>query len=103
MGGALFAFHQEYVGEHLSFWITSDDILIMALLGGAFHIYGALIVSSVFIFLPNFLSGFQAISTSGAWLLIMAIILILVVMFFKRGIYGGVEKVLQLIQEKKKF
>lgn len=100
IGGALFSLHQEYVGEHLANWFTSGEVVVMALLGGAFTLHGALIGSAVFIFLADFLNRFTALSTAGAWLLIFGVIFILVVMFFRGGVYGGAEKVYEAIKKK---
>jgi branched-chain amino acid transport system permease protein len=93
LGGALFALHQEYVGEHIANWFTSGEIVIMALLGGVFVPYGALIGAGLFIFLSDFLNKFTFLSQAGAWLLVFGVIFILVVMFLRGGIYGGAQKV----------
>ncbi len=98
LGGALFALHQEYVGERLAYWGTSGEIVIMALLGGAFFLHGALIGAGLFIFLADFLNKFTVLSRTGAWLLVFGIIFILVVMFLRGGIYGGVTKILEAIK-----
>ncbi|MGD0626306.1 MAG: branched-chain amino acid ABC transporter permease [Thermodesulfobacteriota bacterium] len=97
LGGSLFALHQEYVGEHLANWFTGGEIVMMALLGGVFVLPGALIGAGVFIFLVDFLNGFTALSKAGAWLLVMGVIFILLVMFLRGGIYGGAEKVYQIL------
>jgi branched-chain amino acid transport system permease protein len=98
LGGALFALHQEYVGEHIANWFTSGEIVIMALLGGVFVLYGALIGAGLFIFLGDFLNKFTVLSQAGAWLLIFGIIFILVVRFLRGGIYGGAMKVWEVIR-----
>jgi branched-chain amino acid transport system permease protein len=100
LGGTLFALHQEYVGEHLANWFTSGEFAIMALLGGTFVLHGALIGSGVFIFLADFLNRFPVLSKAGAWLLILGAIFIVVVMFFRGGIYGGAEKVSEWFRKK---
>lgn len=100
LGGTLFALHQEYVGEHLATWHTSGEFIMMALLGGTFVLHGALIGSGVFIFLADFLNRFPVLSKAGAWLLVMGAIFIVVVMFFRGGIYGGAEKVYQSLKKK---
>ena len=97
LGGSLFALHQEYVGEHLANWFTGGEIVMMALLGGVFVLPGALIGAGVFIFLVDFLNGFTVLSKAGAWLLVMGVIFILLVMFLRGGIYGGGEKVYQIL------
>lgn len=98
LGGALFALHQEYVGEHLADWFTSGEIVIMALLGGVFVLYGAPIGAGLFIFLADFLNKFIVLSQAGPWLLIFGVIFILVVMFLRGGIYGGALKVWEAIK-----
>jgi branched-chain amino acid transport system permease protein len=98
LGGALFALHQQYVGERLAYWGTSGEIVVMALLGGAFFLHGALIGAGVFIFLADFLNKFTLLSRTGAWLLIFGIIFILVVMFLRGGIYGGATKIWEAIK-----
>jgi len=100
LGGTLFALHQEYVGEHLANWFTSGEFVIMALLGGTFVLQGALIGSGVFIFLADFLNRFAVLSKAGAWLLVLGAIFIVVVMFLRGGIYGGVEKAYELFRRK---
>jgi branched-chain amino acid transport system permease protein len=89
LGGTLFALHQEYVGEHVANWMTSGEVVIMALLGGTFVLYGAIIGSGAFIFLSDFLNQFTALAKAGGWLFVLGIIFILVVMFLKGGLYGG--------------
>lgn len=100
LGGSLFALHQEYVGEHLAYWTTSGEIIIMALLGGTFVLLGAVIGSGVFIFLSDLLNRFAALATAGGWLLILGIIFILVVMFLKGGLYGGAESIYGWVRER---
>jgi len=100
LGGTLFALHQEYVGEHLANWFTGGEIVIMALLGGAFTLHGALIGSGVFIFLGDSLNRFTVLSKAGAWLFVLGVIFILVVLFLRGGIYGGAEKAYELFKKK---
>jgi branched-chain amino acid transport system permease protein len=98
LGGSLFALHQEYVGEHLANWFTGGEIVIMALVGGTFVLYGALIGSGVFIFLSDSLNKIPVLAQGGAWLFVLGLIFIVVVMFLRGGIYGGIEKAYELIR-----
>jgi branched-chain amino acid transport system permease protein len=100
LGGALFSLHQEYVGEHLANWHTSGEIVIMALLGGAFTLSGALVGSGVFIFIADVLNKFNFLSKSGAWLLVLGVVFIVVVMFFRGGIVGGTEKLYETFRKR---
>jgi len=100
LGGSLFALHQEYVGEHLAYWATSGEVVMMALLGGTFALLGSVIGSGVFIFLSDLLNRFPSLATAGGWLLIFGVILILVVMFVRGGLYGGAEAIYGWLKER---
>ena len=100
LGGALFALHQEYVGEHLAHWATGTQIAIMALLGGSFVMYGGVIGAGVFIFLSDWLNKFGFLSQTGGSLLILGIVFVLVVMFFEAGLFGGAESLYIKLKEK---
>jgi branched-chain amino acid transport system permease protein len=100
LGGALFALHQEYVGEHLASWVTGGEIVIMALLGGTFVLQGAVIGSGVFIFLSDLLNQFKFLAMGGGGLLILGAVFIVVVMFFKGGLYGGAMAIYEWLREK---
>jgi branched-chain amino acid transport system permease protein len=100
LGGTLFALHQEYVGEHLANWMTSGEVVIMALLGGSSVLIGAVIGSGAFIYLSDLLNQISALAKGGGWLFILGIVFILVVMFLKGGLYGGVEAVYGWFKEK---
>lgn len=101
LGGALFALHQEYVGEHLANWFTSGEVIMMALVGGTFTIYGAVIGAAAFIYFSDYLNRFTVLSRSGASILVLGIIFIMVVMFFRGGIYVGAEMVYGLVRKKR--
>ncbi|MFH1950410.1 MAG: branched-chain amino acid ABC transporter permease [Pseudomonadota bacterium] len=100
LGGALFALHQEYVGEHLASWTTSGEVVMMALLGGSSVLIGAVIGSGAFILLSDLLNQITALARAGGWLFILGIIFILVVMFLKGGLYGGAESIYGWVRER---
>jgi branched-chain amino acid transport system permease protein len=101
LGGGLFSLHQEYVGEHLAYWSTSGEIVIMALLGGAFSLAGALVGSGVFIFVADALNKLEFLSKSGAWLLVLGTVFIMAVMFLRGGLIGGMERIYQFVKKGK--
>lgn len=100
LGGSLFALHQEYVGEHLANWMTSGEVVIMALLGGTFVLPGAIIGSGAFIFLSDWLNQFTILARAGGWLFVLGIIFILVVLFLRGGLYGGGETIYVWLRDK---
>ncbi len=100
LGGALFALHQEYVGEQLAHWSTGTQIAIMALLGGTFVMYGAIIGAGVFIFLSDWMNKFAILAKTGGALFTLGIVFVLVVMFFEGGLYSGIEALYIRLKEK---
>ena len=103
LGGALYALQQEYVGEHLASWVMSGEIVIKALLGGTFVIYGAVIGAGVFILLSDLLNQFKFLAMGGGGLFILGAFFIVVVMFFKGGVYGAAERVYRWLKGKNLF
>lgn len=93
VGGGLYALHQEYVGEHLAYWSTGGEMVMMALIGGIFSLYGALIGAGVFILLSDLLSVVWA-----RWMLIFGVIFILLIIFLKGGIWSGGERLYEMLR-----
>lgn len=79
---------------------ASSEVVMMALLGGTFALLGSVLGSGVFIFLSDLLNRFPALPTAGGWLLIFGVILILVVMFVRGGLYGGAEAIYGWLKER---
>ena len=84
VGGALSAIATQVVGlDSLSFTLSAEA-LVMLVLGGAGSLYGALIGTVVFMLFEDFVSAANPFH----WLTIMGALLIAVVLFAPRGIYG---------------
>jgi branched-chain amino acid transport system permease protein len=98
LGGSLFAIHQEYVGVHLASWVMSGEIIIMGLIGGISFLYGGFVGSGVYIFASDFFNTFSILARTGGSLLLMGIIFILMVIFFRDGIYGEFIKIYRLLK-----
>ncbi len=102
LGGALFAIHQEYVGVHLASWVMSGEIIIMGLIGGISCLPGAIVGAGVYIFASDFFNTFDVLARTGGALFLMGIIFILMVIFFRDGIYGEFIKIYSKMKFKKK-
>ena len=64
-------------------WSRSAELLIMVILGGVGSLFGAILGAAAYLILEHELSGLTP-----HWLIILGPLLILVVLFAKRGIYG---------------
>lgn len=95
LGGALSAVATQVVGlDSLSFTLSAQA-LVMLVVGGAGSLYGALIGTLLFLFFEDVVSAANPFH----WLAIVGALLIGVVLFAPRGIYGAV---ISLIDNRRK-
>lgn len=83
LAGALTANQTEFVGPSLMHWSRSGEILVMLILGGIGTLYGAIAGAATFLALEEILT-----SLTEHWMLYLGPILVFVVLFARRGIYG---------------
>jgi len=83
LAGALWANYALFVSPDMSSWHKSGEFMAMVILGGLGSIFGP--VAGVAVYL-----GLEQIATTWTehWMLILGPVLVLVVLFGKRGIYG---------------
>jgi len=87
LGGGLYAIYNGFVSpDALSFGL-SGTFLLMVVLGGAGSLMGPAIGAGVFLLMKQFVS-----SHTDHWLLIVGVVFIACVMFFRGGIYGLIER-----------
>lgn len=84
LAGALMANQTEFVSPSLLHWTVSGDILVMVILGGVGTLVGPVFGATVFLLLEEFLSRYTE-----HWMLFLGPILIFVVLFARRGLYGS--------------
>lgn len=90
IGGALNAISTQVVGlDSLSFTLSAEA-LVMLVLGGAGSLYGALIGTVTFMWFEDVVSAANPFH----WLTIVGLLLIAVVLFAPRGLYGAGEQIL---------
>ena len=87
MAGALYALLFAYVGSSFATIQYSIDALLFTLLGGAGTLLGPLLGSFVMFYLVDTASDFTA-----AYLLVTGIALVLLVLFFPKGILGTIRQ-----------
>lgn len=84
IAGALLANLTEFVTPEFMHWTRSAELLFMVILGGMGTLFGAVLGTAAYLMLEEILSGYTL-----HWHLILGPLLILVVLFAKRGIFGG--------------
>ncbi len=83
VAGALLANQALFVSPAIVHWTRSGEIMMMVILGGMGSLFGPVLGATAFLVLEDVLSGLTA-----HWQVILGPILILVVLFAKRGIFG---------------
>ena len=84
LAGALFASVFSYVGPTIIGFVLSTEVLIWVILGGKGTLIGAMLGAILVRFLEAFLSDIMAYY----WVLLLAFIFIVCVMFFPKGVFG---------------
>ncbi|WP_151446110.1 branched-chain amino acid ABC transporter permease [Lacisediminimonas profundi] len=89
LSGAIFAVTQGLVTPEMGYWVRSGEIVFISILGGVGHPVGAFLGAGVF----EFLKLFAAAYLTGAWQMVVGIVLILMVFFAPNGISGLMSRV----------
>ncbi|MDG4838089.1 branched-chain amino acid ABC transporter permease [Micromonospora sp. WMMD967] len=91
LGGGLFAVGHRFVSLDVLHWTTSGKAVIVVVLGGIGTLWGGVLGAGIVVRLEDWLSfsGFEAIG------LVTGGIFVLVVVLFRRGIWGSVAAVVQ--------
>ncbi len=85
LAGSLYAHYLVYVSPRVAGFLFSAELLTMVILGGQGSLFGAIIGVGVFELLPEVLAGFDQYE-----LVFKGTILIVLLLFFPRGIVGFV-------------
>lgn len=83
LAGALFAAHESFISPSIMHWTRSGDLIVMVVLGGMGTLIGPVAGAGFFLLLEKFLPDYTE-----HWPILFGPILILVVLFAKRGLYG---------------
>lgn len=84
LAGALFAAHESFISPSIMHWTRSGDLIIMVVLGGMGTLVGPVAGATLFLLLEKFLPDYTQ-----NWPIVFGPVLILLVLFAKRGIYGS--------------
>jgi ABC-type branched-subunit amino acid transport system permease subunit len=88
LGGSLFALTQGLVTPEMGYWVRSGELVFVAILGGSGHALGAFIGAFVY----EFMKLYAAALLTGAWQLVMGLVLIAMVFVAPTGVFGMLQK-----------
>jgi branched-chain amino acid transport system permease protein len=91
VAGALLAQTTQFVGLDSLGFPRSAELLIMLVLGGTGRLYGALVGAAVFMVAQDYISGLDP----AYWQFYIGLLLVVIVLFARGGILGGLEKLVQ--------
>jgi branched-chain amino acid transport system permease protein len=84
LAGALYANHTNYITPGLMSWMQSGDLMFMVILGGMASTAGPMLGAFALLLFEEFLKGYTEY-----WPVILGPLLVLSVIFFKRGLAGA--------------
>jgi branched-chain amino acid transport system permease protein len=87
IAGGLLAQTTQFVSIDVLGFPRSADLMIMLVLGGTGHLYGALIGATVFMLMQDALARLNPVY----WQFWLGLLLVLIVMFARGGLIGGVQ------------
>jgi branched-chain amino acid transport system permease protein len=88
--GTLYAIYETYVPTESLHWVTSGEVVMMAVIGGLGTLFGPMIGAGVVLYLENVLSA-----SLEQWLLIEGLIFMGFVIFLPGGIMEGSRRILR--------
>lgn len=89
LGGAIAAMGTGHVTPEMAYWSRSAEFIFVAVLGGIGHVLGALIGAVSFELIRSTASSHAA----NAWQLIMGSVLVAIVLFAPKGLFGLSQRV----------
>jgi hypothetical protein len=84
LSGAMFALMQGLVTPEMGYWVRSGEIVFISILGGVGHPVGAFLGAVVF----EFVKLYSAALFTGAWQMVLGLVLIGLVFFSPGGLSG---------------
>ncbi|GGC71573.1 branched-chain amino acid ABC transporter permease [Undibacterium terreum] len=88
VAGALLAQTTQFVGLDVLGFPRSAELLILLVLGGSGRLYGGLIGAAVFMMAQDYIAGINP----AYWQFWIGLLLILIVLFARGGVLGGLDK-----------
>jgi branched-chain amino acid transport system permease protein len=90
LAGVLIVYYNGFVSPAELHLVTSAEVLIMVILGGAGTLFGPAIGAGIIIFIKNFVSGYTE-----HWMIILGAIYMATIMFAPQGVYRLLKQLLR--------
>jgi branched-chain amino acid transport system permease protein len=87
VAGCLYAVFNGFISPDALYWSSSGDALIMVMLGGAGTLIGPSIGAGMYLLMKNVVSSY-----SEHWMMIIGVIFVACVLFFRGGVWGLVRR-----------
>jgi branched-chain amino acid transport system permease protein len=87
LAGSLYAAYETYVPTESLHWVTSGQVVMMAVIGGLGTLFGPMFGAALVLYLENVLSAWTQ-----QWLLLQGLIFMAVIIFFPGGVAEGVRR-----------
>jgi len=88
VAGVLYAFLETAIAPDILFWSMSGEVILMGLLGGMHLFFGPAVGAAIMVYLNSFITSYTEY-----WGMTLGITLILILLFFPKGVAGvAVEK-----------
>ncbi|MGH8849546.1 MAG: ATP-binding cassette domain-containing protein, partial [Casimicrobiaceae bacterium] len=98
LAGGLLGVMQGFMPPDAFHFDTSGQLVIQTAIGGSGTLFGPLVGAAVWLFLQDFLQGTLHMGTT--WKLALGVIFVLLVVFLRRGIIGGLEDLYSMVFRK---
>ena len=96
IAGVLYAFLETSVAPDILFWSMSGEVILMGLLGGMGLFLGPTVGAAVMVLLNSYITSYTEY-----WPFFLGLTLILIVLFFPRGVGGLVVERVQALRNRK--
>jgi len=83
IAGVLYAFLETAISPDILFWSMSGEVILMGLLGGMHIFFGPALGATIMVLLNSFITSYTEY-----WGMFLGIVLILIVLFFPKGVGG---------------
>jgi branched-chain amino acid transport system permease protein len=87
--GGMLGVLQAFMPAEAFTFMTSGQLVMQATIGGTGTLFGPLLGAGVWLFLQDYLQS--ALGLGAAWKLVLGVVFVLLVVFLRRGLIGGIE------------
>lgn len=98
MAGGLLGVMQAFMPPDAFMFDTSGQLVMQTAIGGRATLFGPLVGAAVWLFLQDFLQS--TLGLGATWKLVLGVVFVLLVVFLRQGIIGGIKDLFAFIRNK---